>query len=459
MNVHDDTTDKAFRTVGTSRPPAWTGARLDPLTGLPDRGGFIAEIRALQNQSAAATLVSLDIEDFTQINEAFGLDAGDELLRAVAERCERVGRSAGGHYVAGRVGADEFALALVPPASQAWAAAAAWMEDVMLHLQEVLATPYVIEGHSLGVRVRIGRAGLVRGSDAAELLHRAGFARRLGGDGYIVHSYEEKHGERRLVQALHEAIAGCRIEIALQPKVALASGALVGLEALARWRLPDGEQIPPNIFIALAERHNLIGTLGERVLDQALETLAIWGKGDLPRVPIAVNCSAMQFHDGQIVAHVAQALERHGVPPKLLELELTESKLLGNAESAMRTLHGLRSLGVCLSIDDFGTGYSSLNYLRRVPVHRLKIDRCFVRDIAEEPSAREIVHLLIQLAHNLRLKCVAEGIETRAQLAILSEMGCDEGQGFLLATPMSPWAARRHLGRNPPWMALFERTS
>jgi EAL domain-containing protein (putative c-di-GMP-specific phosphodiesterase class I) len=121
----------------------------------------------------------------------------------------------------------------------------------------------------------------------------------------------------------------------------------------------------------------------------------------------------------------------------------------------MRALHGLRALGVCLSIDDFGTGYSSLNYLRRVPVHRLKIDGSFVRGIAEDPGAREIVHLLIQLAHNLNLKCVAEGIETRAQLALLREMGCDEGQGFLLATPMSPWAATRQLGQKPPWMPLF----
>jgi len=436
--------------------PARGGSRLDPLTGLPDRSGFITELRMLQNLGITATVIALDIVEFTEINEAFGLELGDTLLRAVADRCAQVGRSQNGHCVVGRVGADEFALALVPPASEAAdVSAAAWVEDILLHLQDALAAPFVINGQSVDVRVVIGQAWLARGSDAAEALQHAVFARRLGGHGRIIHSYEEKHGERRLTQALHEAISGCRIDIALQPKISLADGALVGLEALARWRTVDGEQVPPNLFIALAERHNLISQLGERVLTRALETLAAWGREGALRVPIAVNFSAMQFNDNEIVEHVARALAEHGVPPELLELELTESKLLGHAESAMRSLHGLRALGVCLSIDDFGTGYSSLNYLRRVPVHRLKIDGSFVRGIAEDPGAREIVHLLIQLAHNLNLKCVAEGIETREQLALLREMGCDEGQGFLLATPMSPWAAARHLGQKAPWLPLF----
>ncbi len=431
--------------------------RVDPLTGLPDRSGFIAEVRMLQNLGVTATLIALDIEEFTEINEAFGLDLGDAVLRAVADRCAQVGRSLNGHCVVGRVGADEFALALVPPAGDiADLSAAAWIEDALIHLQEALARPFEVEGNVLEVGVVIGQAWLGRGGDAAETLQHAVFARRLGGPSRIVHSYDEKHGERRLMQALQEAIAGCRIDIALQPKIALATGELVGLEALARWRTPEGEQVPPNIFIPLAERHNLIAQLGERILTRALETLAGWQRAGVPCVPIAVNYSAMQFHDDQMVDHVARALERHGVAPGLLELELTESKLLGHADAAMRTLHGLRALGVCLSIDDFGTGYSSLNYLRRIPVHRLKIDGSFVRGITEEPSAREIVHLLIQLAHNLKLKCVAEGIETREQLALLRDMGCDEGQGFLLATPMSPWAATRHLGNRAPWMRLFD---
>jgi len=434
-------------------------ARLDPLTGLPDRSGFITEVRMLQNLGITATVIALDIEEFTEVNESFGLEIGDGLLRAVADRCAQVGRSLNGHCVVGRVGADEFALALVPPHKEADAAAAIWVENVLSHLQDALSKAFDVLGQQLQVRVVIGQAWLGRGSDAAETLQHAVFARRFGSTGRTVHSYEEKHGERRLTQALHEAIAGCRIDIALQPKIALATGELVGLEALARWRLADGEHVPPNIFVALAERHNLISQLGERVLTRALETLAAWGKDGTPRVPIAVNFSAMQIHDNQIVDHVARALGEHGVPAALLELELTESKLLGHAESAMRALHGLRALGVCLSIDDFGTGYSSLNYLRRVPVHRLKIDGSFVRGIAEDPGAREIVHLLIQLAHNLNLKCVAEGIETRAQLALLREMGCDEGQGFLLATPMSPWAVTRHLGHKAPWMPLFAASS
>jgi diguanylate cyclase (GGDEF)-like protein len=446
-------TPTAAAAAANSLPPS---ARLDPLTGLPDRSGFITEVRMLQNLGITATVIALDIVEFTEVNESFGLALGDALLRAVADRCAQVGRNLKGHCVVGRVGADEFALALVPPAQDGIdAAAAIWVEMVMAHLQEALSAPFDVLGQQLSVRVLIGQAWMGRGGDAAETLQHAVFARRFGNQGRTVHSYEEKHGERRLTQALHEAIAGCRIDIALQPKISLANGDIVGLEALARWRLPDGEQVPPSVFVALAERHNLIAQLGERVLARALETLADWGAQGALRVPIAVNFSAMQFQGDAIVRHVDEALRQHGVPPELIELEITESKLLGHAEAAMRALHGLRALGVCLSIDDFGTGYSSLNYLRRVPVHRLKIDGSFVRGIAEDPGAREIVHLLIQLAHKLGLKCVAEGIETRAQLDLLREMGCDEGQGFLLATPMSPWAATRHLGHHAPWMVFF----
>ncbi len=436
--------------------PLDSSRHLDPLTGLPDRSGFITEVRMLQNLGVTATVIALDIDQFTEINEAYGLDFGDAVLRAVAERCAQVGRSKHGHCVVGRVGADEFALALVPPTTASGdTAAAAWVEQMLAELQQALAQPFPIEGQSLELGTVIGQAWLGRGYDAAEALQHAVTARRFGSPHATINSYEDKLGERSLTQALREAIVADQIEIALQPKVALADGALVGLEALARWTLWDGTPVPPAIFIALAERHNLIAPLGERVLARALETLAHGGADDSIRVPIAVNFSAMQFQNQDMVARIEGLLGQHGVAPALLELELTESKLLGHAESAMRTLHGLRALGVCLSIDDFGTGYSSLNYLRRVPVHRLKIDRSFISGIAEDPGAREIVHLLIQLAHNLNLRCVAEGIETREQLALLQGMGCDEGQGFLLATPMSPWAAARYLRHAPPWMTLF----
>jgi EAL domain-containing protein (putative c-di-GMP-specific phosphodiesterase class I) len=263
-------------------------------------------------------------------------------------------------------------------------------------------------------------------------------ARRQGGPG--VHSYEAQHDERRLIEALREAIAADRIEIALQPKVHLASGRPAGLEALARWTLEDGTVVPPSVFITLAERHGLVCALGERVLERSLVLLAQWRDQGLPLVPVAVNFAAPQFHRLDTAQHVAQALARHGLPASLLELELTESLLLSDADAALQTLRSLRELGVRLAIDDFGTGYSSLTYLRRFPVQRLKIDRSFVSAMGQEQGASDIVQMLVQLAHRLCLVCVAEGIETEAQLLQLRALGCDEGQGYLLARPMSPEA-------------------
>ncbi len=431
------------------RPAAAGAVDSDPLTGLPERRAFVTGAGLLHGQRGTATLLALDIDHFTDFNEQHGLAAGDALLREVALRCAHVARGAGGRWLLGRVGADEFALALLPPAGQD----ADWLQPLLHALQAALGAPYRLpSGMVAAPSFAIGQADLRPGRAAEALLH-AGAARRHAapGDGRIQH-YEDRRDERRLEQALRRAIDTDAIGLAFQPQVALDDGRLVGVEALARWTLPDGRVVPPSIFIALAERRGLVTALGERVLERALGTLARWRAAGLPLPVMAVNVSAPQFQQADAAARIAAALARHAVPAALLELELTESILLGQAQTALQTLHALRGLGVRLSIDDFGTGYSSLAYLRRFPIDRLKIDRSFVAEMAHDDSAREIVRLIVHLAQQLGLRSLAEGIETTEQLALLRTMGCDEGQGYLLGRPVTADALAGLLGA-PPWAA------
>lgn len=431
----------------TPHRPGWDG-----LTGLHDRVGFISELRVLQDTASppAFTVLCLDMDGFTEFNEQFGLACGDALLRVVAARCLAVAHSSGVRCSLGRVGADEFALA-VPEDAQNTAS------RVVQGLQQVLAQPFDVGCNQQVVpTATIGQARLAPRGDAAHALLHAVSARHQGQlAGVAVYGYDAQCDERRLTQMLREAIAADQIQIALQPKVVLATGQWAGLEALARWTTAEGQQIPPSIFIGVAERHNLISALGERVLERSLATLGQWRAQGLPLVPIAVNFSAQQFHRGDTAERVAGALARHGLPAEVLELELTESMLLSNADTATQTLQSLRALGVTLSIDDFGTGYSSLTYLRRFPVHHLKVDPSFVSSITEDADACQIVRLIVQLAHSLRLRCVAEGIETPEQLALLKAMGCDEGQGYLLARPMPMATVAEWLATVPPWQHLF----
>ncbi len=447
------------RAAGAAAAPADPNAPErcdDALTGLPTRAAFIARARDLQALAATMAVVSVDIDGFTDLNAQHGLAVGDAVLRETARRCVQIGRGSGGHSVVGRVGADEFALALLPPTAQrAEPAMAAWLTQTLERLQQALTQPARVGTQRLSVGASVGQARLVPGADPAEALLHAAVARRHGIPGSGASSYEAHEQAHLLTRALRAAIAADRVDIALQPKLTLADGQLSGFEALARWTLADGSVMAPDLFIALAERHKLITGLGERVLERALGTLGRWRERGLPLVPIAINFSATQFHRDDAARRVGDALARHGLPPGLLELELTESVLLGDSESVRATMSAIRRLGVRLSIDDFGTGHSSLSCLRSVAVDRLKIDRSFVGGIGSDPAAADVVQLVVQLAHRLRLRCVAEGIETAEQLALLHAMGCDEGQGFLFAQPLTPDAAAAQLTTDAAWRHHF----
>jgi diguanylate cyclase (GGDEF)-like protein len=436
----------------------WQG-HLDRTTGLPLRDAFVTKVRTLQGSDNCVTIVSLDIDGFTELNEVYGATAGDAILREVALRCRQICAECAGACILGRVGPDDFALAMAWPGSvDADPLAQGRIEQVIRRLVCLMAVPFKIPGDAeTPVHVTIGQANVGAGVDVADALVRAVAARRRGsGEHRPVHNYESQTHEELLTQELRKAIVAERIEISLQPKVALATGSLVGFEALARWTLAPGRPVPPGVFIPLAERHGLINELGEVVLRRALATLANWRALGLPLVPIAVNFATPQFQQQQITARISQALARYDLSPKLLELELTESMFLDGSESTLQTLQSLSQLGLCLSIDDFGTGYSSLAYLRRAAVHCLKIDRSLISDINDDPRALEIVQFVLQLAHRLNLHCVAEGIETRDQLAVLRRLGCDQGQGFLLSHPVAPHFVEEWLKSGAgPWRFLF----
>jgi EAL domain-containing protein (putative c-di-GMP-specific phosphodiesterase class I) len=254
-----------------------------------------------------------------------------------------------------------------------------------------------------------------------------------------------------MVRALREDIMADRIHVAWQPKVDLVTGRLVGLEALARWNGPDGQPVPPAVFIPMAERNGLIADLGNRVLERVLRELAAWRTEGLRLVPVAINVSAPQFQRGDMALRLQNALLRHRLPASLIEIELTESILMNDFASTLATLHALRAVGVGLSIDDFGTGYSSLAYLRCFPVQSLKLDRSFVSDLAHDARTREIVDAVIALAHKFDVRCIAEGVESAEQVDALRQMGCDQAQGFRFDRPLNALEVRSRLADGYGW--------
>ncbi len=241
----------------------------------------------------------------------------------------------------------------------------------------------------------------------------------------------------RMENALRQALEFGELSLHYQPQVELATTRLLGVEALLRWNNPVLGNVSPARFIPVAEESGLIVPIGEWVLGEACAQARRWRDEGIDTLTVAVNISALQFRRTDIVGKVRAALDRHAIPPGMLELELTESLLMHNAEDVLRTMNDLKALGVKLSIDDFGTGYSSLSYLKRFPVDRLKIDRSFVHDVADDPDDAAIVRAIVQLGRSLKLDVIAEGVETQSQLDFLRTEGCHSAQGFYFARPMS----------------------
>ncbi|WP_445370805.1 EAL domain-containing protein [Methylomonas sp. HW2-6] len=422
-------------------------AHHDPLTELPNRLLLFARLEhcielSCRDRKSFAVLM-LDLDRFKDVNDSYGHLAGDELLQQVSKRL--TSRLRGVDTVT-RLGGDEFALLLEDLSHPQDAALVA--TDII----ESLSEPWYL---SKGIEVRIGVSvgislfpehgktseALLQQADAA--LYRAK-AEGRGTFKYFSEDLTEAAVRRiKLETLLRRAIAKNELTVHYQPQIDIRTGTVIGAEALLRWYHPDEGIIPPSQFIPVAEETGLIGEIGEWVLLEVCRQGQRWIESGLQPLKLAVNLSPCQFRHGDIGARVTEILQTTGFPAEYLELELTESALMERESEAVKILNSLRTLGVRLAIDDFGTGYSSLAYLKHFPLDSLKIDKSFINDIPDSDDDKEIASAIIGMAHTLRLKVLAEGVETPAQLQFLAKQGCDFYQGYYKspALPANTFAA------------------
>jgi diguanylate cyclase (GGDEF)-like protein len=423
-------------------------ARHDHLTGLANRLELrdSAHTVIVSRQPAdKVALLLLDLDEFKEINDTLGHSSGDRLLRDVAGRLDRL---AGGHELVARVGGDEFALLI--PAVPSVEAAEAIAEKVYAALER----PFSVDGSLLDIHPSIGVA-LIPDHAAVfdDLMKCADIAmyeaKRHRSRIEAFHADHELANRRSagLASELRRAISGGELRLDYQPKARMCDNSVTGVEGLVRWVHPVRGIIPPGDFISLAERSGLMRSLSLGVLEQAVAQVREWLDVGL-ELSVAINLSTRDLVDVKLVEEVAGCLERNNVPARLLELEITESVLMADPRRAGTILAKLKEIGVSTGIDDFGTGYSSLGYLRDLPLTSLKIDRSFVRSMQADRPDEVIVRSTIDLAHNLGLAVVGEGIEDPRTWNRLKELGCDYGQGFLLSRPLSPDALREWL-RSP----------
>ncbi len=426
----------------------------DPLTGLFNRRTFLESVDdALLNPRNATTptLLVMDLNGFKDINDQLGHQVGDSLLIAFAERLER---EVPPDAVACRLGGDEFAVLLIERHVEGI------VETVVRHLHQRLTAPLRVEGFPVSVGVSIGLATAPDdGRTTSDLLHSADVAMyRSKRTGATISQYQQcvqtpQRGRLNLLGDLGEALRHHQLHINFQPQLRIADGTVDTVEALIRWTHPEHGAVPPSEFIGLAEQTDLIGPLTDRVLRLATQMLAVLPANDFR---LAVNVSARSLQDRHFGRDVLDILAESDFPPDRLELEITERALVTNPERSIYTIDSLRDVGVRIAIDDFGVGYSSYQTLRLLKVDRVKIDRDFVKELLTQPRDRLIVASLIQLAHELELDVVAEGIESAHVWNELAELGCDVGQGFGIAVPMGYPELRLWLTR---WDRVIERTS
>jgi diguanylate cyclase (GGDEF)-like protein len=403
----------------------------DDLTGLPNRLLLNDRLEQAIRAQAPFALLLLDLDRFKDVNDTLGHQAGDALLRMIGPRLHSALR---GRDTLARLGGDEFAI-LLSNADEATA------RSVAARLLQTLDEPFELNGSSLDVGGSLGVAVYPQHGDAAEVfLQRADVAmyvaKRAGG-GLAVYSPEHDHHspERLAFQTeLRQGIDRGELVLYYQPQFACRRGQLVGVEALVRWKHPRRGLIMPDQFIPLAEQTGLMLPLTRSVLDSAVRQCGEWRNAGR-EIPIAVNLSMRDLHDVQLPETIEHLLGRWQVGSHLLRVEITESALMADPERALATVARLSALGVRIAIDDFGTGYSSLAYLKKLPVDELKIDRSFVSQMLSDASDRAIVRSTIDLAHNLGLRVVAEGVEDEATWRLLGRLGCDEAQGYYLGRP------------------------
>jgi diguanylate cyclase (GGDEF)-like protein len=410
----------------------------DPLTGLPNRPHFEERLDHLLDHvgrsPAAMAVLFIDIDGFKAVNESFGHGAGDEVLQEVGRRLSALARA---QDTAARIGGDEFLLLVAAPGSQEAAAAVAQRT-----LQSLIAPYLLAGGREARLSCSIGIALFPEHGPTSRLIGNADSAmfavKRTGGSTYAFFEPRmelDASDQMTLQNDLRQAIEQGELALYYQPKVDAHTGEFTGVEALVRWQHAQRGAVGAQKLIAVAERFGLIGAVGEWVLDEACRQIRVWEKAGL-RIRVAVNLSAHQLRQDDLVQRIRRTFARHRVDAALLTFEITESVAMEDTTATLRSFAQLARAGSSLAIDDFGTGHSSLAYLRTLPARQLKIDRSFVADLGQSGDAMAVVDAVIRLAHALGLSVVAEGVETERQRDILQTLGCDEFQGYLFARPM-----------------------
>src|SRR5471032_330461 len=411
-------------------------AEQDPLTGIANRQGFqtLLAARLADNDGRGLALGHLDLDNFRHANDALGHQAGDRLILQVVSRLKS--QLEAGDQLA-RLGSDEFALLIdTRRAPQR----AEWMAE---RITEAMAEPYWVDGESLLIGCSLGVAHARARAGADPLMWHAHIAMQQAKStqGCTFHIFNERINRNArsladLESELRRALRRDELELHYQPRLDLDDGHIVGLEALVRWRHGERGLLPPSEFVPLAEQSGLIVPLGYWVISRALRDMQDLRERGLPPLHMAVNLSFRQFQDSQLLSTLSRLIAERGVEAQWLEFELTETAVMRRSDLVKQTMDALGRLGVRFSLDDFGTGFSSFVHLNSLPIALLKIDKSFVGGMEEREENRKLVHAMINLAHNLNLEVVAEGVETPEQLALLRLFGCDQAQGYLISKPL-----------------------
>src|SRR3990167_8447061 len=416
-------------------------SQYDFLTGLPNRqqlqeqlDHILADAGRVQHRVA---VLCVGLDDFKNVNEQFGYQTGDQLLLLLSDRL----RSHSGRLGAlARLGGDQFAL-IQADIEQPYEAA-----ELAQSILDDLDLPFALELHEVRLRATIGITLFPEDGDSTEkLLQKAEQTMTLAKSRsrnryqfYIASVDSEMRRRRELEKDLREALALDQLHLVYQPQVDYRDHSVVGVEALLRWQHPQHGMVPPDLFIPLAEQNGTIIAIGEWILDQTCRQLREWHDQGFSELRMAVNLSTVQLHHSELPRVVNNLMQIYRLPPRSLELEVTETGLMEDINTAAQHLLSLRRSGALIAIDDFGTGYSSLSYLKSLPLDKIKIDKSFVQDLLEDEDDATIVRAIIQLAKSLGMQVIAEGVETIEQEAYIVAQGCNEGQGYLYSKPLPP---------------------
>lgn len=427
-------------------------ANHDALTGLPNRAllqdRLSQAILYAQQYDRWVTVVFIDLDNFKMVNDTLGHSAGDEVLKAVASRMVGCVRATD---TVVRLGGDEFVIVLCDQPANA-----DMTSETLQTIRRAITAPVIIGDHEVATTASIGIANYPKdGTSPDALLANADAAmyraKESGRDAFEFYAPEfnlRAHEKLLLQDALRNALARDEFTLVYQPQIDLRSGKVIAAEALIRWNHPEKSVVQPDSFIPTAEASGLIVPIGDWVLHEACRQIKAWQVAGIPPITVSVNVSARQFRERNLMERVVHALDENGVEGKYLELELTESLIMQDVNLAVATMKELQALGVQLSIDDFGTGYSSLSALKTFPVSRLKIDRSFIENVANDKDDQAVTSAVISLGQNLNMRVVAEGVETAEQLRFLTDHNCDEAQGHYYCKAVSPQALAQMLSEN-----------